>query len=148
MFEVWSFNRLFLKLIRFVRNQRLDRLVHWVSNINGICIQHSSRWWESTKDGHTSNQLSKEKGHKSRNFFPKTSTWQMKKGEKKKKKKKTWENLEGYKCKRGLGKPTHTLVPCWMPKPLPPRNQCTGWFAPACKRWAWWGTMGRWRVWS
>ena len=21
---------------------------------------------------------------------------------------------------------THTLVPCWMPKPLPPRNQCTG----------------------
>ena len=28
-----------------------------------------------------------------------------------------------------MGKPTHTLVPCWMPKPLPPRNQCTGWFA-------------------
>ena len=27
---------------------------------------------------------------------------------------------------RDLGKPTHTLVPCWMPKPLPPRNQCTG----------------------
>ena len=26
-----------------------------------------------------------------------------------------------------MGKPTHTLVPCWMPKPLPPRNQCTGW---------------------
>ena len=23
-----------------------------------------------------------------------------------------------------LGEPTHTLVPCWMPKPLPPRNQC------------------------
>ena len=23
------------------------------------------------------------------------------------------------------------LVPCWMPKPLPPRNQCTGCFAPA-----------------
>ena len=33
-----------------------------------------------------------------------------------------------------LGKPTHTLVPCWMPKPLPPRNQCTGWFALACNR--------------
>ena len=29
-----------------------------------------------------------------------------------------------------LGEPTHTLVPCWMPKPLPPRHQCTGWFAP------------------
>ena len=29
-----------------------------------------------------------------------------------------------------LGKPTRTLVSCWMPKPLPPRNQCTGWFAP------------------
>ena len=28
-----------------------------------------------------------------------------------------------------LGKPTQTLVPCWMPKPLPPRHQCTGWFA-------------------
>ena len=23
-----------------------------------------------------------------------------------------------------------TLVPCWMPEPLPPRNQCTGCFAP------------------
>ena len=30
-----------------------------------------------------------------------------------------------------LSEPTHTLVPCWMPKPLPPRNQCTGCFAPA-----------------
>ena len=30
-----------------------------------------------------------------------------------------------------LGEPTHTLVPCWMPKPLPPRNQCKGWLAPA-----------------
>ena len=29
-----------------------------------------------------------------------------------------------------LGEPTHTLVPCWMLKPLPPRNRCTGWFAP------------------
>ena len=29
-----------------------------------------------------------------------------------------------------LGKPTHTLVPCGMPKPLPPRNQCSGSFAP------------------
>ena len=25
-------------------------------------------------------------------------------------------------------KPTHTLVPCWMPKLLTPRNQCTGGF--------------------
>ena len=30
-----------------------------------------------------------------------------------------------------LGEPTHTLIPCGMPKQLPPRNQCTGWFAPA-----------------
>ena len=30
-----------------------------------------------------------------------------------------------------LGEPTHTLVPCWMPKPLPPRDQWMGWFAPA-----------------
>ena len=30
-----------------------------------------------------------------------------------------------------LGKPTHTLVPCWMLKPLPSRNQCTVCFAPA-----------------
>ena len=28
-----------------------------------------------------------------------------------------------------LGKPTHTLVPCWMLKPLPSRNQCTICFA-------------------
>ena len=32
----------------------------------------------------------------------------------------------------GLAKPTHTLVvPCWMPKPLPPRNEWTGCFTPA-----------------
>ena len=30
-----------------------------------------------------------------------------------------------------LGEPTHTLVPCWMPKPLPLRNKCTGWFLQA-----------------
>ena len=24
----------------------------------------------------------------------------------------------------------HTLVPCWMSKPLPLRNHYTGWFAP------------------
>ena len=29
--------------------------------------------------------------------------------------------------------PTHTLVPCWMPKTLSPRNECTGCFAPAVK---------------
>ena len=35
--------------------------------------------------------------------------------------------------------PTHTLVPCRMPKPLPPRNQCTGCFAPAglARDWVW-----------
>ena len=34
-------------------------------------------------------------------------------------------------CSRwDLGEPTHTLVPCWMSKPLPSRNRCTGWFAP------------------
>ena len=30
-----------------------------------------------------------------------------------------------------LGEPTHTIVPCWMPKLLPPRNKCTDCFAPA-----------------
>ena len=30
-----------------------------------------------------------------------------------------------------LGEPTHTLVSCWMPKTLSPRNKCTGWFTPA-----------------
>jgi hypothetical protein len=30
-----------------------------------------------------------------------------------------------------LGEPTHTLIPCWMHKSLPQRNQCMGWFAPA-----------------
>ena len=30
-----------------------------------------------------------------------------------------------------LGEPTHTLVPCWMPKPLSSRNQCTGCFVPS-----------------
>ena len=34
-----------------------------------------------------------------------------------------------------LGEATHTFVLCWMPKPLPPRNQCTGWFALA-KLWS------------
>ena len=29
-----------------------------------------------------------------------------------------------------LGEPTQTLVLCWMPKPLPPRNQCTTCFVP------------------
>ena len=31
---------------------------------------------------------------------------------------------------KDLGEPTHILIPCWMPKPLPSRNQCIGWFAP------------------
>ena len=29
-----------------------------------------------------------------------------------------------------LDKPTHTPVPCWMPKPLPPKNSYTGCFTP------------------
>ena len=29
-----------------------------------------------------------------------------------------------------LGKLTHTCVPCWVLKPLPPRNKCTGCFVP------------------
>ena len=36
----------------------------------------------------------------------------------------------GGMCCMDLGKPTHRLVPCWIPKPSPPRNQCTGWFTP------------------
>jgi hypothetical protein len=31
---------------------------------------------------------------------------------------------------KDVGEPTHTLVHSWVPKPLPPRNQCTSWFAP------------------
>ena len=30
-----------------------------------------------------------------------------------------------------LSEPTRTLVPCWMPKPLPPKTKFTCWFAPA-----------------
>ena len=29
----------------------------------------------------------------------------------------------------GLGEPTHTFAPFWMPKSLPPRYECTGCFA-------------------
>ena len=29
------------------------------------------------------------------------------------------------------GEPTHTLVPCWMPKSLSPKNHYTSWFIPA-----------------
>ena len=28
-----------------------------------------------------------------------------------------------------LGEPTHKLVPCWMPSPLPSRNECMDWCA-------------------
>ena len=31
---------------------------------------------------------------------------------------------------KDLGEPTQTLVPCWMPKHLPSRNECTGCYAP------------------
>ena len=34
----------------------------------------------------------------------------------------------GLYPKKDLGDLTHTLVPCWMSTPLPPRNQCMGWF--------------------
>ena len=34
-----------------------------------------------------------------------------------------------HNCRFGWT-PTHTLVPCWMSKPLRPRNQCTSCFAP------------------
>ena len=27
--------------------------------------------------------------------------------------------------------PTHTLIPCWLPKPLLPKNECTGWVCPS-----------------
>ena len=36
-----------------------------------------------------------------------------------------------------LGEPTHTHVPCWVPKPLPPRIECMGCLAPTISRWAW-----------
>ena len=35
--------------------------------------------------------------------------------------------------KYDLGEQTHAFDSCWMPKPVPPRNQYTGWFAPALK---------------
>ena len=28
-----------------------------------------------------------------------------------------------------FSEPTHTLISCWMPEPLPPRNKCTSCFA-------------------
>ena len=36
-----------------------------------------------------------------------------------------------------LSEPFHTLIPCWTPKPLPPRNQCMGWFAPTALPFSW-----------
>ena len=41
-----------------------------------------------------------------------------------------------------LGEPTHTLVPCWMSNPLPPRNQCTGWLPPAPMMGSWLDWLG------
>jgi hypothetical protein len=35
------------------------------------------------------------------------------------------ESMKGRHNGDGWGEPTRTLVPCWMPKPLP----CMGWFA-------------------
>ena len=50
---------------------------------------------------------------------------------------KMWINLQGQEWDwlvgdgSDLDEPAHTLIPCWMPKPSPSRNQCTSWFAPA-----------------
>ena len=33
-----------------------------------------------------------------------------------------------------LGEPTHTLIPCWMTKSLPPRNECTSCFTPTGRK--------------
>jgi hypothetical protein len=42
-----------------------------------------------------------------------------------------WSSLFGTRSSRiWANQPTH-FVPCWMPKPLLPRNQCTGGFTPA-----------------
>ena len=35
---------------------------------------------------------------------------------------------------RDLGEPIYTLVPCWMPKSLPPKNHCMSCFAPTIFR--------------
>ena len=43
----------------------------------------------------------------------------------------TFLSWEPYK---EFGRTNPYTIPCWMPKPLPPRNQCTGWFAPALTR--------------
>ena len=45
--------------------------------------------------------------------------------------------------KNNVGEPVHTLISGWMPKPLSPRNQCTGWFAPTLKNplGAGWGSL-------
>jgi len=53
---------------------------------------------------------------------------------------------QGWIGAKGLGEPTHTFVLCWMPKPLPPRNRCTGWFTPAGDKvgggYIWWMARG------
>ena len=43
-----------------------------------------------------------------------------------------------------LGEPTHPLVPCWMRKPLPPRNECMGWFVSTKDSWPYVNRM----IWS
>ena len=44
-----------------------------------------------------------------------------------------WGKGPAHVCWRiWANQPIRTLVPCWMPKPLSPRNQCTGCFTSAC----------------
>jgi hypothetical protein len=146
MFEVLSFNRLILKLIQwtgsFVTSGQIASFIGCPILMASVCnIAHDGvnlRKMDTTPTTFSKRRVT---NHKT---FSENKHVTKEKG----KRKKTWENMEGYKCKRDLGEPTHTLIFCWMPNPLPPRNQCTGWFAPTCKRWAWWGTMGRWWVWS
>ena len=55
--------------------------------------------------------------------YPMTSWWHWS----------TFRFPSKWNCK-DLGKPTYTLVPCWMSNPWPPRNECMGCFAPTnCK---------------
>ena len=44
-----------------------------------------------------------------------------------------FKHSHGWKRRSRSGEPTHTPILCWMPKPLPPRNQCTGCYAPPSK---------------
>ena len=50
-----------------------------------------------------------------------------------------WSSLFGTRSSRvWVNQPTH-FVPCWMPKPFPPRSQCAGRFAPTRLKGHWGG---------